>query len=74
MRVTPHGAQNTSERSSAIDGRTTRHCGYAVSQPIRKRIEEAFGWMKTIAGQNKTKFRDASGSAGPSPSPRRLTI
>ena len=51
MRVTPHVAQNTSGRSSAIDGRTTRHCGYAVSQRIRKRIEEAFGWMKTIAGQ-----------------------
>jgi transposase len=57
MRVTPHVAQNTSGRSSAIDGRTTRHCGYAVSQRIRKRIEEAFGWMKTIAGQDKTKFR-----------------
>jgi hypothetical protein len=57
MRVTPHGAQNTSGRSSTIDGRTTRHCGYAVSQRIRKRIEEAFGWMKTIAGQHKTKFR-----------------
>ena len=57
MRVTPHVAQNTSRRSSAIDGRTTRHCGYAVSRRIRKRIEEAFGWMKTIAGQDKTKFR-----------------
>ena len=57
MRVTPHVAQNTSGRSSAIDGRTTRHGGYAVSQGIRKRIEEAFGWMKTVAGQDKTKFR-----------------
>jgi transposase len=57
MRVTPHVAQNTSGRSSAIDGRTTRHGGYAVSQRIRKRIEEAFGWMKTVAGQEKTKFR-----------------
>lgn len=57
MKVTPHVAQNTSGRSSAIDGRTTRHAGYAVSQRIRKRIEEAFGWMKTIAGQDKTKFR-----------------
>lgn len=57
IRVTPHVAQNTSGRSSAIDGRTTRHRGYAVSQRIRKRIEEAFGWMKTIAGQEKTKFR-----------------
>ena len=57
MNVTPHVAQNTSGRSSAIDGRTTRHAGYAVSQRIRKRIEEAFGWIKTIAGQEKTKFR-----------------
>ena len=57
MKVTPHVAQNTSGRSSAIDGRTTRHAGYAVSQRIRKRIEEAFGWIKTIAGQEQTKFR-----------------
>jgi transposase len=57
MRVTPHVAQNANGRSSAIDGRTTRHASYAVSQRIRKRIEEAFGWMKTIAGQDKTKFR-----------------
>ena len=57
MRVTPHVAQNTSGRSSAIDGRTTRHGGYLVSQRIRKRIEEAFGWIKTIAGQDKTKLR-----------------
>ena len=57
MNATPHVAQNTNGRSSAIDGRTTRHAGYAVSQRIRKRIEEAFGWMKTIAGQEKTKFR-----------------
>ena len=57
MNVTPHVAQNTSGRSSAIDGRTTRHAGYAVSQRIRKRIEEAFGWIKTVAGQEKTKFR-----------------
>lgn len=54
MKVTPHVAQNTSGRSSAIDGRTTRHGGYAVSQRIRKRIEEAFGWIKV---QEKTKFR-----------------
>ena len=57
MKVTPHVAQNTSGRSSAIDGRTTRHGGYAASQRIRKRIEEAFGWIKTIACQQKTKFR-----------------
>ena len=52
MRVTPHVAQNTSGRRSAIDGRTTRHGGYAVSQ----RIEEAFGWIKTVADQDKTRF------------------
>jgi len=57
MRVTPHVAQNTGNRSSAIDGRTTRHGGYEVSQRIRKRIEEAFGWIKTVAGQEKTRFR-----------------
>jgi transposase len=57
MNVTPHVAQNTNGRSSAIDGRTTRHSGYVVSQRIRKRIEEAFGWIKTIAGQEKTSFR-----------------
>jgi transposase len=57
MRVTPHVAQNTTNRRSAIDRRTTRHGGYPVSQRIRKRIEEAFGWIKTVAGQQKTKFR-----------------
>lgn len=57
MKVTPHVAQNTSGRASAIDGRTTRHVGYAVSQRIRKRIEEGFGWIKTGAGQDKTRFR-----------------
>ena len=57
MRVTPHVAQNTSGRRSAIDGRTTRHGGYAASQRLRKRIEEAFGWIKTVARQDKTRFR-----------------
>ena len=57
MRVTPHVAQNVSGRSSAIDGRTTRHDGYAWSQRVRKRIEEGFGWIKMVAGQEKTKFR-----------------
>ena len=57
MRVRPHVAQNAGRRRSAIDGRTTRHAGYAVSQRIRKRIEEAFGWIKTVAGQKKTRFR-----------------
>ena len=57
MGVTPHVAQNTNGRRSAIDGRTTRHRGYGISQRIRKRIEETFGWIKTIAGQDKTVFR-----------------
>jgi transposase len=57
MKVTPHVAQNTSGRRSAIDRRTTRHAGYAMSQRARKRIEEAFGWIKTVAGQGKTQFR-----------------
>ena len=56
MKVTPHVAQNTARRS-AIDRRTTRHPGYAASQRMRKRIEEAFGWIKTVAGQAKTRFR-----------------
>jgi len=55
--VTPHVAQNTNGRRSAIDRRTTRHPGYAVSQRIRKRIEEAFGWAKTVAGLRKMRHR-----------------
>ena len=55
--VRPHVAQNNNGRSSVIDGRTTRHGGYAISQRLRKRIEEAFGWIKTVAGQEKTKLR-----------------
>jgi len=60
LKVTPHVAQNTSNRRSSIDRRTTRHGGYPVSQRIRKRIEEAFGWIKTVAGQEKTRFRGVS--------------
>ena len=56
-RVRPHSAQNTSRRRSASDRRTTRHPGYGASQRVRKRIEEAFGWIKTIAGQSRTKLR-----------------
>ena len=55
--ATPHIAQNQSGRRSAIDGRTTRHPGYAISLRIRKRIEEVFGWAKSSAGQAKTRFR-----------------
>lgn len=57
MKVTPHVAQNTTNRRSAIDARTTRHEGYAASQRKRKRVEEVFGWVKTIALQRKTRFR-----------------
>jgi transposase len=57
LHVTPHVAQNTANRRSAIDRRTTRHPGYAASQRIRKRIEESFGWIKTVAGLRKTRHR-----------------
>ena len=54
---TPHVAQNNTHRRSAIDGRTTRHSGYRISMTNRKRIEEPFGWMKTIGGLRKTRHR-----------------
>jgi len=54
-RVTPHVAQK--KQHSAIDGRTTRHAGYAVSLRIRKRVEEVFGWMKTVGGLRRTRYR-----------------
>ena len=53
---TPHVAQNTTNRRSAIDGRTTRHAGHVVSQRIRKRVEEPFGWIKTIGGGRKLRY------------------
>ena len=56
-KITPHVAQNDTNRRSAIDGRTTHHEGYGVSQRKRKRVEEVFGWMKTVAQQRKTRFR-----------------
>jgi IS5 family transposase len=57
IKVTPHVAQNNSGRRSAIDERTTRHPGYEVSQRKRKRVEEIFGWLKTVAGLRKTRHR-----------------
>ena len=57
MKVTPHVAQNNTNRRSAIDGRTTHHPGYAISQKKRKRIEESFGWMKIIGTLKKVKLR-----------------
>jgi len=61
LRVTPHVAQNLGRRGgSAIDGRTTRHSGYALSQKRRKRIEECFGWLKTVALMRKVRHRGVS--------------
>jgi len=57
LNVRPHVAQNVSRRRSAIDRRTTRHAGYVASLRARKRIEEAFGWIKTVAGLRRTKLR-----------------
>ena len=56
--ATPHVAQNASaRRSSALDSRTTRHPGYAISQRARKRVEEVFGWMKTVGLLRKTRHK-----------------
>jgi hypothetical protein len=57
MNITPHVAQNNKNGRSAIDGRTTRHRGYAMSQSRRPIIERAFGWLKTVAGMRKVKLR-----------------
>ena len=57
LNITPHVAQNDTNRRSAIDGRTTKHPHYAISQRIRKRIEEGFGWMKTVGRMRKTMYR-----------------
>ena len=55
--VTPHIAQHTTRRRSAIDARTTRHVGYALSQRTRKRVEEIFGWLKTVGLLRQTRHR-----------------
>jgi transposase len=55
--VTPHVAMNTTRRRSAIDQRTARHAGYAISQRRRKRVEEIFGWLKTVGVMRKTRHR-----------------
>jgi hypothetical protein len=58
LKVTPHVAQDTARLGgSAIDQRTTRHAGYAVSQTKRQRVEEIFGWFKTVALMRKTHIR-----------------
>lgn len=55
LRVTPHVAQKV--KGSAIDGRTTRHAGYGMSQKKRKRVEEIFGWLKTVAWLRKARYK-----------------
>ena len=64
--VTPHVAQRT---RSAIDGRTTRHVSYRASQKVRKQVEEVFGWMKTVGGFRRTRYRgvERTGHATPRP-------
>ena len=57
MNVRPHVAQNTTHRRSAVDGRTTHAAGYGASLTVRRRIEEIFGWMKTVGGFRKTRYR-----------------
>ena len=71
--VTPPVAQHTNGRLSAIDGRTTRHSGFAVSRRIRKRVEEAFGWTKIVAGCANCVTVDCPRWAGNSPSRWRPT-
>jgi IS5 family transposase len=61
LKITPHVAQNEARPGgSAIDARTTHHPGYGLSQWVRKRIEEVFGWMKTVGGLRKTRYRGRS--------------
>lgn len=55
--IIPHIAQVKNRKSYGLDGRTTRYASYAVSQRIRKRVEEIFGWFKTVGGLRKTRFR-----------------
>jgi hypothetical protein len=57
LRVTPHIAQNQARPGSALDAHTARHSGYALSQLIRKQVEEAFGWMKTVGSLRQTHYR-----------------
>jgi len=56
LNVTPHVAQITTGRRSAIHGRTTRHAGYTMSIKARKLVEEVFGWLKTVATRRKRRF------------------
>lgn len=56
LNITPHVAQNTTNRAGAIGARTTRRPGHAIRRRIRKRIQEPFGWAKTIAGARKLRY------------------
>jgi IS5 family transposase len=56
-RVTPHLVRHTNRRRSSIDGRTTRHRGYQISLVIRMRIEQIFGWLKSIGGLRRSRYR-----------------
>lgn len=59
--ITPHVTKNEhARRRSAIDGRTTRHPGYAISQTLRRRVEQIFGWMKTVGGLRRSRWRGAA--------------
>jgi len=64
MNVTPHVAQNTSGRRSAVNGRTVRYEGYGLSQRARKRVEQVFGWMKTLAGMREGGMDGDAGCGG----------
>jgi hypothetical protein len=57
MNITPHVAQNDTNRRSAVDQRTTRHAGYEVGQRKRKRVEHSFVWMKMVGMLRKVKLR-----------------
>ena len=73
--VTPHVAMNDSRRRSAIDGRTTRHVGYGISQTIRMRIEQVFGWVKSVGGLRRSRFsRQTTNAIGRLHGRRRLQL
>jgi len=69
--VTPHVAQHTNRRRSAIDGRTTQHEGYRISQRVRKRVEEVFGWIRPLeeAANCATSESNETSSGPPSRQP-----
>lgn len=63
LNVVPHVAQNVTNRRSSIDSRTTRHAGYGVSQKVRRRIEQVFGWLKSAANLRKSRYRGRAKTA-----------